>query len=122
MRRLVSLLSGLLLLHLTLVGVELTCTKHGLEHNARSSHGDMAAHHPDHAAQQAAAGDRSDTSGNTPIVPACCKAFASCGTTPLDDPSERARHAVVVGAFVRALADAVPTSWSAEPDSPPPKA
>ena len=120
MRRLASLLSGLLLLQLTLVGWELPCAKHGLEQTRQSPHHGMVEHQ--HQASQAAASDRSDTSDDAPAVPACCRAFASCGISPLDDPAEGAPKVAVINALVRAVAEDVPSSWSAEPDSPPPKA
>ena len=116
MRRLASLLSGLLLLHLTLLGPDVKCGKHGVDHTQRSSQSDMAGHNHHTPAHDA------DMSDDGPIVPVCCKALASCGLGALDDPAVSAQAVAAVATTVRALADDVPPSWSVEPDSPPPKA
>ena len=122
MRRLTGLLSSLLLLHLTLVGADLTCAKHGLADAQPVSQSETSSHQGHHAPAGPQGAGQGDTSCEVPTVPACCEALASCGVSIAGNPSADAGDLSHVTAGVRAGAADAPTSWSLEPDPPPPKA
>ncbi|MDQ3996491.1 MAG: hypothetical protein M3303_05685 [Gemmatimonadota bacterium] len=118
-----ALLSGLTLLHLTMVGADLDCTEHGLENTHSSSQAAVIAQtHQHHAPAQARGTDHHDGSPEMPALPVCCQALTSCGVS-LVEPAGTSTAAVPhLAVGVLAAADDVPASWSAELDPPPPKA
>jgi hypothetical protein len=121
MRRLTGLLTSLLLLHLTLLGADLTCAKHGVHGNAHASEPGTSPHADHHAAHPAGAGQK-DASCEVPTLPACCQALASCGVSIAEQRSVEAGNLLHLAAAVLAGADDIPPSWSVAPDTPPPKA
>ena len=79
MRRALGILSMVLMFHLTLVGGDVACAKHG-ETASLSGHAmqDPNAHHHGHPA-----GQHSEQAGqcDTPVSPDCCSAQAPCAPT-----------------------------------------
>ena len=123
MRRLTGLLTSLLLLHLTLVGADLTCAKHGVHgaaHVSQAGTSPHAGHH--HGPPQPAGADENDTSCEVPTLPACCQALASCGVSIADEQSAESGDLSHLALGVLPGADDIPASWTLEPDPPPPKA
>jgi hypothetical protein len=119
MRRLTGLLTSLLLFHLTLVGADLTCAKHGVQ---GAAHADTSPHAEHHAPPRPAETGHDDTSCEVPTVPACCQALASCGLSLVGNPSAESGDLSHLAPGVLSAADDTPTSWTLEPDPPPPKA
>ncbi len=122
MRRLTGLLSSLLLLHLTLVGAALTCAKHGEHGRTDVSQSAASPHVHQHAATGPDESSYDDTSCQVPTLPACCQALASCGVSMAGDRSTESGDLSHLVASVQPGADDTPTSWTLEPDPPPPKA
>jgi hypothetical protein len=122
MRRLTGLLTSLLLFHLTLVGADLTCAKHGVQGAAHVSQADVSPHADHHAPPRHDAPSHDDTSCQVPTLPACCQALASCGVSIAVERSTESGELSHLLAGVLAAADDTPTSWTLEPDPPPPKA
>jgi hypothetical protein len=123
MRRFVALLSGLMLLHLTMVGADLDCTEHDLESTHPSSQAEMIAQpHHHHAPAQARGTDHHDGSREMPALPVCCQALTSCGVSLVETAGMSASGLPPLAVGVLPAADDVPASWSAELDPPPPKA
>jgi hypothetical protein len=123
MRPVTALLSGLLLLHLTLVGADLPCAKQGASDATRTSESDLATHqHGHHLPPQAPRPGHHDSAQGTPTLPACCQALASCGVSLVESSSTGLPDLMVLAAQARPAARDVPPSWSVAPDPPPPKA
>jgi hypothetical protein len=129
MRRVTALLTSLFLLHLILVGADLTCTKHGAQTAGAVAHTEMSSHegdvgHANHHGPVQPAGSRhaDDRSCEIPTLPACCQALASCGVTIAGNSSADASDLSHLAAGVVGVADGAPASWTLEPDPPPPKA
>ncbi len=122
MRRLTGLLSSLLLLHLTLVGADLTCATHGVHGRPDVSQSDASRHAGHHAPPRSDAPNHDDASCQVPTIPACCQALASCGVSIVEDRSAESGDLSYLVAGVRVDADDTPASWTLEPDPPPPKA
>jgi hypothetical protein len=116
MRRLTGFLTALLLVHLTLVGADLTCAKHGVHGAAHASQPDRSSH-PDHDAPA-----HDDSTCEVPSLPACCEALASCSVSIAEERSTESGDLSHLAAGVLSGADDTPTSWTLEPDPPPPKA
>jgi hypothetical protein len=122
MRRLIGLLTSLLLFHLTLVGADLTCAKHGAHATAHVSQPATPAHTDHHASPPLDAPGDDDMSCRVPTLPACCQALVSCGLS-IDEARSTASDGLSHLALdVLSGADDAPTSWTLEPDPPPPKA
>jgi hypothetical protein len=122
MRRLTGLLTSLLLLHLTLVAADLTCTKHGVHSRTHASQPAGSSHAGHHAPPRSDAPSNDDTSCQVPTLPACCEALASCGVSVVEDRSAESGDLSYLVAGVRVGSDEAPTSWTFEPEPPPPKA
>jgi hypothetical protein len=122
MRRLTGLLTSLLLLHLTLERADLMCAKHGVHGAAHVSQPDASAHADHRAPPQPDAPGDDDTSGEVPTLPACCQAIASCGVSIAEERSAEPGDPSHLAAGVLSGPDDTPTSWTLEPDPPPPKA
>ena len=122
MRRLTGLLISLLLLHLTLVGADLTCARHGVHGSAHASQADASSHADHHAPARPDAPGHDDATCEVPTLPACCEALASCSVSIAEERSAESGDLSHLGAGVLAAADDTPTSWTLEPDPPPPKA
>jgi hypothetical protein len=122
MQRLTGLLTSLLLLHLTLVGADLTCAKHGVQGAAHASQPGTSPHADHHAPSQPAGPGQSDTTCEVPTLPACCQALASCGVSIAAEQSTESGDLSHLLAGALSGADDTPTSWTLEPEPPPPKA
>jgi hypothetical protein len=122
MRRLTSLLTSLLLFHLTLIGADLACTKHGVQRAAHVSQADASLHADHHAPPRPDAPGHDDTTCEVPTLPGCCQALASCGVSIAAERSTESGDLSHLPAGVLYGADDTPTSWTLEPDPPPPKA
>ena len=121
MRRLSAFLSGLLVLHLTLVGADLPCAKQGASDARVASGSDTATHqHGHHVPSQAPRPGHHDSAQGT--LPACCQALASCGVSLVESSSAGLSQLLLHAAQARVAATDVPPSWSVAPDPPPPKA
>jgi hypothetical protein len=121
MRRITAVLTGLLLVHLTLVGADLTCAKHAED----TAHGSQsrASPHADHHAPAPPDGPLTgDTSCGVPTLPACCQALASCSVSIAEERTADSGDLWHLTAGVLSGAEDTPTSWTLEPDPPPPKA
>jgi hypothetical protein len=121
MRQITAVLTSLVFVHLTLVGADLTCDKHGMatEHGSQSHTSPGADHHAPAAPDGPPTGDRSC---DVPTLPACCQALASCGVSIVEERSADSGDLSHLSAGVLPRADDTPTSWTLEPDPPPPKA
>jgi hypothetical protein len=123
MRRLTGILTSLLLFHLTLVGADLACAKHGLHHASSSARADRGGHEQHHQhATQSDIPARDDASCEVPTLPACCQALASCGMSLAGNAATGGSDVLLIAGRVRTVADDVPPSWSLEPEPPPPRA
>jgi hypothetical protein len=122
MRRFTGLLTSLLLLHLTLVGADLPCAKHGSHGAANVSQPETSPHGGHHAPLRSDAPGTYDTTCQMPTLPACCQALASCGVSMAGERSADSGDLPHLVAGVLSGADVTPTSWTLEPDPPPPKA
>jgi hypothetical protein len=122
MRRLTGLLTSLLLLHLTLVAADLTCAKHGVHGAAHASQSDGSSHAEHHAPAAPDAPGHDETSCEVPTLPACCQALASCGVSIAGERLAGSGGPSHLAAGVLSGTDDMPTSWTLEPDPPPPKA
>ena len=82
MRRALGFVSMLLMLHLTLVGSDRVCAKHGVDATAAAMHGSSAhsgmSHEQNHPAQTH--GEQKEQC-ETPISQDCCSALTSCSPT-----------------------------------------
>jgi hypothetical protein len=122
MRRLTGLLTSLLLFHLTVVGADLTCAKHGVHGAAQASQPDGSSHAGHHAPSRPDAVGHDETPCEVPTLPACCQALASCGVSIAAERLAESGDLSHLVAGVLSGADDKPTSWTLEPDPPPPKA
>jgi hypothetical protein len=119
-RRLTGLLVGFLMLHLSIVGADLSCAQHGdrgaiQRHHASGTHAHMlvAAHAEAGATHQPC---------DVPAQPDCCRAMTSCAITAASAASVRLdafppAHDVIRPALMRVLRSPITS-----PDPPPPKA
>ena len=117
-RRVLAILTMLVMLHLTFVGADLACAEQG-------HHGAMAGM-SDTPASDSAAGHHSDHGGapapcDTPAAAHCCDAVASCGIVALAASSG---ETFSIAAAERALAPATHHLLSRPlgPEPPPPRA
>ena len=123
MRRLTCILSSLFLLHLTLVGPDLTCGQHGAPGGTHASTPDVSAHaEHHHASLPADAVAHDETACKVPSLPACCQALASCALSIAESGPAESHDLSNLTAGVLSGADGTPTSWTVELDPPPPKA
>ena len=118
-RRICSALVGLLLLHVSYSGADLSCATHGDQTGVLSSH--LAAAHLDADMPMSDAGT-SDAPCRIPTQPQCCRGMVSCATTfslgrSAHVDEHTARRETIAPAMTR-----VPHSPVMSPDPPPPKA
>jgi hypothetical protein len=121
-RRLTSVLTSLLLLHLTWVSADLACAKHGVHGGAQVSQPDASSHADHHAPAGPDAVGHADTACQVPTLPACCEALASCGMSIADERPAESGDLSYLTAGARSGVGDMPASWTLEPDPPPPKA
>jgi hypothetical protein len=120
-RLLYGIVVGLLMLHLTFVGADLSCAQHG-DAPARGHQHGMMDHHRGDAASVHELTPASEQPCETPTQPGCCRAMTSCainiafgnGSALGELPPRHARIA-------SSVSDA-PPSQTAAPEPPPPKA
>lgn len=122
MRRLTGLLTSLLLLHLILVGTDLTCARHGVRGGEQVAQLDASSHVSHHAAAPSESTSDDDSSCEVPTLPACCDALASCGVSIAADSPAATDDLLHLAAGILGAPDDAPGSWTLEPDPPPPKA
>jgi hypothetical protein len=122
MRRLTGLLTSLLLLHLTFVGADLPCAKHGVHRAAPAAPSEPSSHDGHHAPPRSERTGHDDTSCEVPTLPACCQALASCGVSIADQTAAESGGLSHLAAGMLAGIEDAPPSWSVAPDTPPPKA
>jgi len=120
-RCLSGILTGLLMLHLTFVGADLTCAQHG-DRTGRSQEHAMG-HHDHHIAashveRMAGAGQPCET----PSGPQCCQAVTSCAISAAFEGGVRPGSAPPVRQAIEPAVMRVPLSQITSPDPPPPKA
>jgi hypothetical protein len=78
MRRIASLVTALLTLHLTLVGGDLACARHSAGSAVAESHAMPMASHHEMSTSGAGVSEPGETCP-TPSTPVCCRAMTSCG-------------------------------------------
>ena len=117
-----GILTGLLMLHLTFVGADLTCAQHG--DRPAGSHEHPLAHHEHHvAAAHAETVAAADQPCETPTQPECCHAMTSCAISAAFADGARASSVPPVRQAIRGVRwCACPLSQITSPDPPPPKA
>ena len=118
-RRFIALVLSAALLHLSSARANAVCTEHGTTSGAPS-----AAHHEtaasnDHSAHSAQAVE--DEACETPVLPECCQALATCSITFGGQGSLRAEQGHLLHMSVVAALERAPLSRVATPDPPPPK-
>ena len=118
LRRIASMLTMLVMLHLALVGGDAACAEHG-EHRAMARMSEAAAH--DAAASHEAhhASDRAPC--EAPATAHCCDALASCAMVALGAPVGTS-VSIVVGAVAPPAASRALLSRASGPEPPPPRA
>lgn len=120
-RCLSGILTGLLMLHLTFVGADLTCAQHG-NRPARTREHAMG-HHDRHIA--AAHGETvaaADQPCETPTQPECCHAMTSCAISAAFQGGVHPGSIPPVRQAIEPAVMRVPLSQITSPDPPPPKA
>src|SRR5262249_22183854 len=121
LRRVYGVVLTVLMLHLTLVGADLSCFDHGGLSGAR--HGDGAGHRH-HAMAMSTLGSvtSAEQPCQTPAQPQCCRAMTSCTVNgTIVNAARLTRWLGAAGVIVPRLID-VPPSAITSPDPPPPKA
>ena len=114
-RRLAGLLTGLLMLHLTLVGASLTCVQHG-DHGVSGEH--MSGHHMRPIA--ASSSTPTNPQHETPAQPECCRAMTSCVVVAIRSDAQ-SRDLPPSSSVIEAALMHAPHSPLTPPDPPPPR-
>ena len=118
-RRVVGLLTGFLMLHLTFVGADWRCSEHGS--GSMAGHRAMSSQHP----SMVAAVDESAATGQpcqTPTQPECCRAMTSCAVNAALRADAAGNQAPPSRSAIESGLMRIPLSPTASPDPPPPKA
>ena len=117
-RRVVALLTWLLMANLTLVGREPVCATTHSTHAAGMHHGHMD-HEAVHTTSNQAGSD--STPCGTPSLPMCCQALTSCSMV-FSAPDARAGNVPhQLSASILVSVSRLPLSEIVAPDPPPPR-
>lgn len=118
-RRLIALVLAASLLHLSSARADAACLDHGTTPGATSDgHHEVAAGGDHHAHSSQAIADESC---ETPVLPECCQALATCSITLGGQSSLRGDLGHLLHLSVVAALERAPVSLVATPDPPPPK-
>jgi len=127
-RQIVGVMSAALMLHLNVAASDSACAKHaaGHDHAEHASEvGTMAGMHMTRATEMQTTlpshAEHPSRPCETPIVPSCCQAMASCSSTYAANQVSADWLPIRADAFVR-TAVKVPLSRVFAPDPPPPRA
>jgi hypothetical protein len=121
LRRVYGVVVAVLMLHLTLVGADLSCVDHsGL---SRAHHG-VASGHRHHAMAMSSVGTATSAEQpcRTPAQPQCCRVMASCTVNVAVARVARLAGSLTARPLVAPGSVDVPQSAIISPDPPPPKA
>ena len=118
-RRFIALVLSASLLHLSSARADDACTEHSAATGATPTHHESVAP-GDHLAHSAEAIE--EEACETPALPECCQALATCSITLGSQGSPRVDEAHRLHASVVAALETAPLSRVATPDPPPPKA
>ena len=118
-RRFIALIVSAALLHLSSARADAVCVQHDAHAGATAgAHQESTGPLHDHAD---AAKSIDDEACETPTLPECCQALATCSTTLGDQGSLRVDHSYSLHASVDAALESAPLSRVASPEPPPPK-
>jgi hypothetical protein len=118
-RRSIALLLSAALIHLSAARADAACAQHGERSGpAPRAHAEAAAHGEHHANSAAATPD--EETCDTPMLPECCQALATCSMT-LGEGSLSLVQSHPLHTSVIAALDKAPVSVVASPDPPPPR-
>lgn len=118
LRRLLALVLSASLLHLSSARADAVCTEHGTTPDTTPTAHETTVP-SDHHAHSAAAID--DEACETPALPECCQALATCSTTLGSQATQRVDQSRLLHVSVIAALQRAPASRVATPDPPPPK-
>ena len=117
-RRLVALLTALLMANLTMVGGDIACAKH--PGNAAALHPPMS--HHQHLATSTERAQNDDAPCRTPSVPVCCQTLTSCAVAIAIAESQPVHRVIRADDSVSRQVIEIPLSQRIAPDPPPPRA
>lgn len=117
-RRLVSLMLAPAMLHLSALQVDAACAQHSQHVETRTTIQHVSADPADHYEHSPTAGGGTC---NTPVVPECCHALATCSVTLSASDGCHLRDSDVTHAGEWLTTPSPPPSRNTSPDPPPPR-
>jgi hypothetical protein len=118
-RRFIALILSTSLLQLSLARADAVCTEHGTAPGAPPAHHESVPIGDPHVHSAEA---MEDEACETPTLPECCQALATCSITLGSQASLRVDETRLLHVRVVAALETAPLSRVATPDPPPPKA
>lgn len=116
LRRLVAVVTWLLMAHFTFVGSDFACAEHSGDPGVP-----LAMAHHEHAPPMSKGAATESVPCRTPVVPMCCQALTSCATAFSVTDADRHNHLTADGSVVAERVREMPRSEIIAPDPPPPR-